>query len=185
MGLHTQRTYPVAYLPEPSLKLATANDRTKFSNLTTVVKSRSRTASAVIVDSPNATRSALHAFGPRAKPDWTAVLELGSRQGRLAERIAAVNDGLPKYAAERFRRLGYSVHFSHARDVDDCVVYQVVRMVDRADVFVIVSGDGAYCNLVRILRRLRKRVIVVAVERCCSRILSALHCQTDDEARQQ
>jgi uncharacterized LabA/DUF88 family protein len=46
-------------------------------------------------------------------------------------------------------------------------------MIDRAEVFIIVSGDGGYCSLVAILRRLGKRVIVLAVESLCHPNLKA------------
>jgi len=157
MGLHTQAAHPIHH-PQ----------------LATIVKESHCQASVVVVDSPNALRSARDAFGRAAKPDWGAILRLGSQQGHLVEGVVAVNDGLPEYVVQRFRALGYSVHFSHARDVDDRVVSQVVRMIDRAQVFVIVSGDGGYCSLVSILRRLHKRVIVVAVESCCHRRLRRL-----------
>ena len=64
--------------------------------------------------------------------------------------------------------MGYKVQFSHAWDVDDRVVAQAIRMVHRARIFVIVSGDGGYTSLVVILRSLGKRVIIVAVENRCN-----------------
>ncbi len=70
--------------------------------------------------------------------------------------------------------MGYRVQFSHAFDVDDRVVAQAIRMVNRGRVFVLVSGDGGFCSLVSVLQRLEKRVIVVAVASCCHPNLRSL-----------
>jgi uncharacterized LabA/DUF88 family protein len=121
----------------------------------------------VLVDSPNASRTAAFVYGRRARPDWAAILQLVARIGRPVSGIVVVNDGLPEHFIRKFRDVGYAVQFSHARDVDDRVVAQAIRMVDRARVFAIVSGDGGYCSLAAVLRRLHKRVIVIAVEARC------------------
>lgn len=153
---------------------ATSKGPQQPSKPATIVKASQNPASVVLVDSPNATKCVDSVFGSSAKPDWGAILRLGGMQGAPARGIVAVNDGLPGHIVQKFREIGYAVQFSHARDVDDRVVAQAVRMVDRAQVFVIVSGDGGYCSLVRILRRLGKRVIVVAVEgRCHPRLRTA------------
>ena len=140
------------------------------------VKANPNRTSVVLVDSPNATRTVDSVYGPNAKPDWGAILQIGTHLGSKARGIVAVNDGLPERMVQKFRALGYVVQFSHARDVDDRVVAQAVRMVDRAQVFAIVSGDGGFCSLVTILRRLRKHVIVIAVEdRCHPRLRALAH----------
>lgn len=174
MGLHVQATHPVHPLPSKPTEFTHTGGPAKFSNPTPVVKASPRSPSIVIVDSPNATRTVCDVFGRGVKPDWGAVLGFGRRHGRLVAGIAAVNDGLPEFAVGRLRGLGYSVHFSHARDVDDCVVSQIIRRIDCANTFVLVSGDGGYCSLVRTLRRLSKHVIIVAVERRCNRKLRKL-----------
>ncbi len=160
MGLHTQASYPAC----SGFQHASATNPSRRS---IVVKAGQYRASVVLVDSPNATRSAVSVFGPDAKPDWAAILRLGSLCGDRVCGIVAINDGLPRHMVQKLRAFGYAVQFSHARDVDDRVVAQAVRMVDRAQAFVIVSGDGGYCALVTLLRRLGKRVVVVAVEACC------------------
>jgi uncharacterized LabA/DUF88 family protein len=167
MGLHTQALCP----PRCSCQPSPPEKRSKSSS---IVKTSRNARSVVLVDSPNATRCVASIFGPHAKPDWDAMLRLGGSLGTPVRGIVAVNDGIPQHVVQRFRETGYAVQFSHARDVDDRVVAQAVRMVDRAQVFVIVSGDGGYCSLVTLLRRLHKRVIVVAVESCCHPRLRAV-----------
>ncbi len=132
-----------------------------------LVKANPNSGSVVLVDSPNATKTVDSAFGSNARPDWQAILRIGSSLGSSVRAIMAVNDGLPEHVIKNFRGIGYAVQLSHARDVDDRLVSQAIRMIDRAQVFVIVSGDGGYCSLVTTLRRLGKRVIVVAVEKRC------------------
>ena len=138
------------------------------------VKAPENQASVVLGDSANATKCVKSVFGPNAKPDWHALLRLGRSLGNPVHGIIVANDGLPERFIRRFRAMGYAVQFSHAWDVDDRVVAQAVRMIDRARVFVIVSGDGGFCSLVSVLRRLSKYVIVVAVESCCHPNLRAV-----------
>jgi uncharacterized LabA/DUF88 family protein len=135
---------------------------------------QSREPSVVLGDSPNATKTVISVFGSAARPDWQAILRLGRSLGNPTHGIIAVNDGLPRHISKKFRAMGYAVQISHAWDVDDRVVAQAVRMVSRAQVFVLVSGDGGYCSLVTILKRLGKPVIVVAVESCCHPNLRAI-----------
>lgn len=162
MALQTQALPPArgyAYQRSP---------HSNYGNCRDVVKRCAPSSlSVVLVDSPNATRSAVTVFGPTAKPDWTAILKFGNLYTEEARAIVAVNDGLPDHMVQKFLTLGYVVQYSHAFDVDDRVVAQAVRMIDRAQVFVIVSGDGGYCALATTLRKLGKRVVVVAVETCC------------------
>lgn len=131
-------------------------------------------ASLVLADSPNATKTVISVFGPGAQPDWRAILQLGRSLGNPTHGIIIVNDGLPHHLSRKFRGMGYAVQFSHAWDVDDRVVAQAVRMVSRAQVFVLVSGDGGFCSLVSVLQRLGKWVVVVAVESRCHPNLRAV-----------
>jgi hypothetical protein len=108
---------------------------------------------------------------PRLTKYWREMLRLAKGRGELIAALAMVNDDVPASWEKQLRALGYTIVYSHARDCDHRMIAQLVHMHDRADVFIVASGDGAFVKIACMLRRLGKQVIVFSAKACLSKAL--------------
>lgn len=129
---------------------------------------------AILVDTPNITRSVHRRHGTLSLPDYHRILEFSASIGKIAFAKALVNDGLSKHQATKLSSLGFTVVRSHAFDCDDALVSWAVRICFRIDCLLLCSGDKHFRSLVRLLQTVGKMIIVCAVEGSCNRHLKEM-----------
>jgi len=129
---------------------------------------------AILVDTPNITRSVLNSRGRGFRPDLQKVLTDASKTGRVVHAKAHVNDGIPRFHVVGLQKMGLSVVRSHAFDCDDSLVAWAVRVCLQVDCFVLCSGDKHFRSLVRLLKMAGRKVIVCAVRESCNKALKDL-----------
>lgn len=158
-------------LEEIFARLAEQEKADSCSSGSSVQEVPTRSKVAIVLDTPNLARRVQAAFGPTAAPDYSEIRKIAEERGEITEAIAGVNDGIPEFWLRHLRFHGYSVGFSHARDCDDHVVSQIVRVALSANIVLIGSGDGRFTAITTILRAIGKTVIVVAVRTATHRNL--------------
>jgi len=128
----------------------------------------------VLADTVNLYRRVRAVDGPASRPDYGRIIaDLGSL-GHVVRAVALFNDGVPARFPEELRQLGFFTRFSHARDLDDALVAEAVRLHQQADCIVIASHDGDYRHLASLLRASGRELVVCAIRNICSRRLLVL-----------
>lgn len=123
---------------------------------------------AVLVDTPNITKSIRRMHGESRRADYREVLQLATELGKVVCAKALVNDGLPQHQVVRLHDEGLTVVRSHAFDCDETLVAWAVRIHSQVDCFLLCSGDKHFRSLMQLLQSVGRRVVVCAVSGCCN-----------------
>jgi len=129
---------------------------------------------ALVVDTPNITKSIINRHGPRVRPDYASLIRFAKSLGNVTAAVALVNDGVNPAFSNALTTLGFQVRLSHAFDCDDAVVAWAVRLHSNAECIVICSGDHGYCPLVQLLKAIHRKIVLCAVSGSCNRRLRSL-----------
>ncbi len=129
---------------------------------------------AVVVDTPNITKSVIRRHGSAVRPDYGSLIRRARSFGDVIAAVALVNDGVNPAFSKALSALGFKVVPSHAFDCDDAVVAWAVRLHATVDCIVICSGDHGFCDLVRLLKAIRLRIVLCAVSGSCNHNLRKL-----------
>ena len=129
---------------------------------------------AILVDTPNITRSISSRHGEASRADYKEVLQLASRLGKVVCAKALVNDGLPHRHVIKLQSAGLSVVKSHSFDCDEALIAWAIRVYRQVDCFLLCSGDKHFRSLVRLLQEVGRKVVVCSVEGSCNSELKIL-----------
>jgi uncharacterized LabA/DUF88 family protein len=117
----------------------------------------------ILADTPNLYRSAVRAHGPGVWLDYEALLG-AARQFGTVRAEAVVNDGVSAKFVEWLRRIGYTVTFSHADDVDEMLIARAVALHRSTDSLVVASGDGKNAELIRMFKAMNRSAVVAGID---------------------
>jgi uncharacterized LabA/DUF88 family protein len=128
---------------------------------------------AVLVDTPNITKSVRRMHGEARRADYREVLQLASELGTVVCAKALVNDGLPQHQVIRLHNAGLTVVRSHSFDCDEALVAWAVRIHAQVDCLLLCSGDKHFRSLMQLLQSVGRKVVVCAVTGSCNVDLKA------------
>ncbi len=86
---------------------------------------------ALLVDTPNLYYTTKRAFGPAARPDYSAIYELGRQFGHVRA-IAFVNPGASEAFIAALHAMGYEIERPVADDVDYALIAKAVSLSGRS-----------------------------------------------------
>lgn len=127
----------------------------------------------IVSDTPNGTRTVESTYGQGVRPDFQQLINIARQKGTITSAIAVANSGIPRYVADDWARLGYSVRYGGMPDCDDTVFAKALTLGMKCDVLFLCSGDHCFAPVVEALTRLGKEVIVIAVRTSTAQVLLA------------
>lgn len=128
---------------------------------TNAQENRRRSFVGLLVDSPNASKSARD-FGDNARPDYPAIRRIAEQYGRVTTSCMFVNPGFQ--TSTDWRKLGYELVRGTDHDVDHLVVSTAMRLVASGiHSLVVVSGDHRFRHTQHVCARLGIRYVTVGI----------------------
>lgn len=127
---------------------------------------------AILIDGNNIGKSITMLYGPNKMLNYDMVIPK-ILSGRGLNRLIYLREGkhISEKFAERLKRKFFGIVIPCKKSSDIPLTIQAVKLAEKVDTIVIMSGDSDYCDLVDYLKAMGIRVEIVTMKDAASKAL--------------